>query len=148
MTRDNLPWPNCDSDGKADNKRQALINTDMRRFKIQMGDMGPPPPSWQGLFFTSISPEIWFVTFSKIWNLFACAVLVFLFLWLRKRCDLAQKMVWLVNKSHRANQIAWITSDFKVDVIKGKNQPHWLESKCAKKNAPLPEIKGDFDILL
>ena len=70
------------------------------------------------------------------------------FFWLRKRCDLAQKMVWLVNKSHRANQIAWITSDFKVDVIKGKNQPHWLESKCAKKNAPLPEIKGDFDILL
>ena len=106
------------------------------------------PPPWQGLFFTSISPEIWFVTFSKIWNLFACAVLVFLFFWLRKRCDLAQKMVWLVNKSHRANQIAWITSDFKVDVIKGKNQPHWLESKCAKKNAPLPEIKGDFDILL
>ena len=107
-----------------------------------------PPPPWQGLFFTSISPEIWFVTFSKIWNLFACAVLVLLFFWLRKRCDLAQKMVWLVNKSHRANQIAWITSDFKVDVIKGKNQPHWLESKCAKKNAPLPEIKGDFDILL
>ena len=42
-TRDNLPRPNCDSDGKADNKRQAFINTDTRRFKIQTGDMGPPP---------------------------------------------------------------------------------------------------------
>ena len=27
----------------ADNKRQAFINTDTRRFKIQTGDMGPPP---------------------------------------------------------------------------------------------------------
>ena len=44
MTRDNLPRPNCDSDGKADNKRQAFINTDTRRFKIQMGYMDPPPP--------------------------------------------------------------------------------------------------------
>ena len=33
--------PNCDSDGKADNKRQAFINTDTSRYKIQMGDMGP-----------------------------------------------------------------------------------------------------------
>ena len=41
-TRDKLPRPNCDSDGKADNKRQALINTNMRCFKIQTGDMGPP----------------------------------------------------------------------------------------------------------
>jgi len=32
-TRDNLPRPNCDSDGKADNKRQAFINTDTRRFR-------------------------------------------------------------------------------------------------------------------
>ena len=46
-TRDNLPWPNCDSDGKADNKGQAFINTDRRRFKIQ-GDMGPPPPPLAG----------------------------------------------------------------------------------------------------
>ena len=47
-----LPRPNCNSDGKADNKQQAFINTDTRRFKIQMGDMGPPPPTpdlWQGL---------------------------------------------------------------------------------------------------
>ena len=43
-TTDNLLWPNCDSDGKANNKQQALINTDMRRFKIQTGDMGPPTP--------------------------------------------------------------------------------------------------------
>ena len=42
--RDNLPRPNCDGDGKADNKRQAFINSDTRRFKIQMGDMDPPPP--------------------------------------------------------------------------------------------------------
>ena len=38
-TRDNLPWQNCDSDSKAnpnpDNKRQAFLNTDTRRFKIQ-----------------------------------------------------------------------------------------------------------------
>ena len=33
---------NCDSDSKANNKWQALINTDRRRFKIQTGDMGPP----------------------------------------------------------------------------------------------------------
>ena len=38
------PRPNCDSDSKADNKRQAFINTDTRRFKIQTGDVGPPPP--------------------------------------------------------------------------------------------------------
>ena len=37
------PQPNCNSDGKADNKRQALINTDTRRFKIQMGNIAPPP---------------------------------------------------------------------------------------------------------
>ena len=41
---DNLPRPNCDSDGKADYKQQAFINTDTRRFKTQTGDMGPPPP--------------------------------------------------------------------------------------------------------
>ena len=27
------------------NKQQAFIYTDMRRFKIQTGDMGPPPPA-------------------------------------------------------------------------------------------------------
>ena len=46
-TTDNLLWPNCDSDGKADNKQQAFINTTTRHFKIQTGDMGPtplPPP--------------------------------------------------------------------------------------------------------
>ena len=48
-TRDNLPGPNYDSDGKAHNKQQAFINTDTRRFKIQTGDMGPPlagPQIW------------------------------------------------------------------------------------------------------
>ena len=44
-TRDNLPRPNCDSHGKADNKRQAFINADTRCFKIQTGDLGPPPPA-------------------------------------------------------------------------------------------------------
>ena len=39
------------ADGKADNKRQALINTDTRRFKIQTGNMDTPPPPWQGLIF-------------------------------------------------------------------------------------------------
>ena len=43
-TRDNLPRPNWDSDGKADNKQQAVINTDTKRFKIQSGDMGHPSP--------------------------------------------------------------------------------------------------------
>ena len=38
-SRDNLPRPNCDSEGKADNKRQAFINTNTRCFKIQTGDM-------------------------------------------------------------------------------------------------------------
>ena len=28
----------------ADNKQQEFINTDTRRFKIQTGDMHPPPP--------------------------------------------------------------------------------------------------------
>ena len=32
-------------DGKADNKRQAFINTNKRHFKIQMGDMEPSPGS-------------------------------------------------------------------------------------------------------
>ena len=53
MTRDNLPWPNCNRDGKADNKRQAFINTDTRRFKnIQTGNMGPPPPPLAGPLWT------------------------------------------------------------------------------------------------
>ena len=43
--------PNCDSDGKADNKRQAFINTNTRRFKIQMGDMGPPSPGRASLVY-------------------------------------------------------------------------------------------------
>ena len=44
MTRDNLPRPNYNIDGKADNKQQALFyNTNTRRFKIQTGDMGHPP---------------------------------------------------------------------------------------------------------
>ena len=38
-----LPQPNCDSDGKADNKQQAFINTDTRRFKIQTATWDPPP---------------------------------------------------------------------------------------------------------
>ena len=42
MTRDNLPRPNCHSEGKANNKWQAFINTDTRCFKIQKGNMGPP----------------------------------------------------------------------------------------------------------
>ena len=41
--QENLPRPNCDSDGKANTKRQAFISTDTRSFKIQTGDMGPPP---------------------------------------------------------------------------------------------------------
>ena len=45
-TRDNLPWPNCNSDGKAENKRQTFINTDTRHFKIQTATWDPP---WQGL---------------------------------------------------------------------------------------------------
>ena len=32
------------TDGKADNKWQAFINIDMRFFKMQNGNMGPPPP--------------------------------------------------------------------------------------------------------
>ena len=39
-------------------------------------------------FITSIVPAIWFVTLNKIWNLFGRAVLVNLFHWLGKRCDL------------------------------------------------------------
>ena len=48
VTRDNLPRPNCNSDGKADNKQQAFINTDTRHFRIQTGDVGPPPTPLAG----------------------------------------------------------------------------------------------------
>ena len=51
-------------------------------------------------FITSILPAIWFVTLNKIWNLFGRAVLVILFHWLGKRCDLEQKMVRFGNISH------------------------------------------------
>ena len=44
--------------------------------------------------------SIRFVTLNKIWKRFGCAVLMFLFHWLGKRCDLEQKMVWFGNKSH------------------------------------------------
>ena len=73
MTRDNLPQPNWDSDGKADNKQQAFINTDTIRFTIQTGDMGPPPP-WQGLInffhdcFLYISYDMSKVNISKMKN--------------------------------------------------------------------------------
>ena len=40
--QENLPRPNCDSDGKANNKRQAFISTDTRSFKIQTGDLAGP----------------------------------------------------------------------------------------------------------
>ena len=54
LQRDNLPRPNCDSGGKANNKRQAFINTNTRRFKIQTGDM-PPPPGRASLLLTQNS---------------------------------------------------------------------------------------------
>ena len=57
-TRDNLPWPNCDSDGKGDNKRQAFINTDTRRFKIQTGDMGPPASGRASLKTLSLKADL------------------------------------------------------------------------------------------
>ena len=51
-TRDNLPWPNCDSDGKADNKQQAFINTDTPDFlKFRQATLDTPPPHpRQGLY--------------------------------------------------------------------------------------------------
>ena len=55
-TRDNLPRANCDSDDKADNKRQAFLNTDTRRFKTLTGDMGPPLPPRKGLCLPNITP--------------------------------------------------------------------------------------------
>ena len=48
------------TDGKADNKRQALINTDTRRFKIQTGDMDPPPPLGRASFFGPATDVITF----------------------------------------------------------------------------------------
>ena len=47
------------------------------------------------------------------------------------RCDLEHNMVWFVNTSHqRANQIARITSDFKMDLIKlSRVDPHLLCSR-------------------
>ena len=62
-------------------------------------------------FIASILPAIWYVTLNKVWNLFGCAVLVFLFHWLGKSlfpffalnrtvCDSEQKMVRFGNKSH------------------------------------------------
>ena len=42
-------------------------------------------------FITSTLPAIWLVTLHEIWNLFACAILAFLFNWLGKKCVLEQK---------------------------------------------------------
>ena len=74
-------------------------------------------------FITSTWPEIWFVTLNKIWNLFGyCAVLVFLFHWLGKRCNLGQKMVQFGNKSHSWEPIrlhGWPVIS-KVNVINAK----------------------------
>ena len=45
-TRDNLPRPNCNNDGKADNKWQGFINIDKRVLKFRQATRDPP---WQGL---------------------------------------------------------------------------------------------------
>ena len=45
-------------------------------------------------------PALWKVTLSKPWNVIDC-VIVKLFHWLGKRCDLEQKVVRFVNQSHR-----------------------------------------------
>ena len=74
----------CDN-RKADNKRQAFINTDTRRFKIQTGDMGPP--HWQGLctHWTQCGVSwcwgihCWF-TF-VLWCTCGCIVLCLYYLW-------------------------------------------------------------------
>ena len=53
VTRDNLPWPNCDSDGKADNKSDKHLSTltrDVSKFRQVTWD--PPSPgraSFRGL---------------------------------------------------------------------------------------------------
>jgi len=49
--------------------------------------------------FAFLFPEILLITLSDPWNLIACFVLQSLSHWLRKRCDLEQKMVQFVNKS-------------------------------------------------
>ena len=45
VTRDNLPWPNCDSDGKADNKSDKHLQTLTRDVSKFRGWHGTPPPT-------------------------------------------------------------------------------------------------------
>ena len=49
-------------------------------------------------------PEIWLVTLNKSWILIGCFVFSVAF-WLGKRCDLKQKKVRFMNKSHQLEPI-------------------------------------------
>ena len=46
-------------------------------------------------------PAMWLVSLKKLWNLIGCFVLLSKSHWLRKRCDLEQKIVQFTNKSNR-----------------------------------------------
>ena len=70
-------------------------------------------------FITSILPAMWFVTLNKIWNLFGCAVLVFLFHSLGERCDLEQKLCDLGINHTAESQSDWTDCQ-------------WFQSGCNK----------------
>ena len=67
---------------------------------------------------------MWLVSLKRHWNLIGCFVLLSHSHWLRKRCDLEQKIVRFLNKSHRWEPIARITSDSKMDLIKRATLHH------------------------
>ena len=71
-----------------------------------------------GKFF--LSPLIWLVTINKPWHLMGCCVLLKVFRWLGKRCNLEQKMVWFMNKLH------WWE-------LMGLQGSQWFQNECNKK---------------
>ena len=56
-------------------RREALINTDTRRFKIQTSDMGAPPPGR-----ASINGSV----FSRAWHQTSARLILFLLLFISK----------------------------------------------------------------
>ena len=112
-------------------------------------------------FIASILPAIWYVTLNKVWNLFGCAVLVFLFHWLGKKpvsifCSKSHRVrfraengaIWEQITLLRANQIARIAIDFKMDDTNRKTSKYQTECQCSVIHNNVQENKNNLKCII
>ena len=67
-----------------------------------------------------LSPLIWLVTINKPWHLMGCCVLLKVFRWLGKRCDLEQK--WFDSWINYTDESQWDCKDHQ-----------WFQNECNTK---------------